>query len=362
VEEPVAGGGGAQEAPEAGGAGARSDRASEPRAEGAAEETPLPPSLAELEGQPWSEELGERLEAQGYVVYERENGTVVVRRKDAGAQEPLSVQDGKLVRGLRGDAPAVMLKEGAPLSEVLATLRGKSTSWPAYEAMLKDFFGVNDAELTAELTKVLGGERLKGDADLDFVRHGLKKRFEPQVLKTLDQFPPEESQRLLLAATDRLNPADRGTLAEQWYARTFLRDEAGELAATRHPMLDKGAHQTLKDRYPDHVRGDTLHEIKAGRGKLTDHDIEQFQDFMTAIRKKGGATATKGGEQVEERVTKAVYTFVDPEGAKANVETIVEWLGKNRKHLKVEIFDQTGRRHEFTYEDVAELRRVLEAS
>ena len=85
---------------------------------------------------------------------------------------------------------------------------------------------------------------------------------------------------------------------------------------------------------------------------------------MDAIQKKDksgnvGAIVTKGGKQVEERVTKAVYTFVEPEGAVENVKQIEEWLDANPEHLKIEVFDKTGKIHEFTKANVGTLRSVL---
>lgn len=61
----------------------------------------------------------------------------------------------------------------------------------------------------------------------------------------------------------------------------------------------------------------------------------------------------------EERVTKAVHTFVEPEGAAKNVKTIEKWLEANPNELTVELFDKAGLRHSFPPEPADALRSVL---
>jgi hypothetical protein len=91
------------------------------------------------------------------------------------------------------------------------------------------------------------------------------------------------------------------------------------------------------DRRLDLVNGSTMREIKAISGKMGDHDLNQFKDFMELTQKRG--QVSKGDKAFT--IENARYVFTDPKGIKANSKWMTKQLN-DHPNLSFEIFNAKG--------------------
>jgi hypothetical protein len=153
-----------------------------------------------------------------------------------------------------------------------------------------------------------------------------------------DAAKAEARQREMVRLTTGLNSGDIGSLAEEWYCEV-----SGLRGAAVHVHVDMGTlgKQGIvfaEQRKLDLVSGDTVVEIKRVTGPLGDRDKVQFDD-LRKIGNAGRAVDVGGGRLV----TNVRYTFVHPEGARANEGWMKEALRGN-EGLSFEIFNSRGER------------------
>jgi hypothetical protein len=178
-----------------------------------------------------------------------------------------------------------------------------------------------------------------GGVGEDVVRHGLKEHFRDQVVarmfadgdRALDESESIAEMRRML---EGLNPADRGSLAETWYAMYRAKYYGDDLAA--HPRLPKDNVFGLKlegDRLPDFVEGDTLVEVKSTQTGLGPRDVKQIRDFLEAAKADANLIVKKEVRQVKR--VRLVFTEVG--GAQASLSQLSDWFKDFNKFFEVEV-------------------------
>ncbi|MCG8424575.1 MAG: hypothetical protein MJE77_42320, partial [Proteobacteria bacterium] len=199
----------------------------------------------------------------------------------------------------------------------------------------------------------LAAMREPGGQTVDLVRHELKQHFRDAVLRRMlyaaDGAPLDDatSWARLREMTAGLNSSDKGNLTEAWY---LARHADGGASHVRIPGSTFGSDM---DRFVDVVRDGAIREIKSGEGVLSAREIEQFKDYIRLMRPQSKPILE--GQTIEE----VVYVFTSPQGARANLEWMLDALG-NHKNLGFEVFDNRGIRRIFREDDVDALRSFLQ--
>jgi hypothetical protein len=179
----------------------------------------------------------------------------------------------------------------------------------------------------------------------DMVRHALKAHYEAAILQRMTAPPTEAGKHAAMRRiTERLNPADKGSLTEKWYHQAVLEGRGEPHVAARKDALENAQGITLeRDRFIDFVHENTAHEIKSGEGKLTEADISQMHDYARMV---DGRARVKLGDGTTATIEKVQYTFTSPAGAKANVKTITTAFTDDtlKGRFAFEIFTPSGDR------------------
>jgi hypothetical protein len=134
-----------------------------------------------------------------------------------------------------------------------------------------------------------------------------------------------------------INPA-YSYLAEICYGLVHDKDGVPQVPVSKADLQRQGI-SIEGDRRLDLVNGSTMREIKAISGKMGDHDISQFRDFMELLKKRG--QVSKGDKAFT--IENARYVFTDPKGVKANSGWMRDQLAlKQNDRLTFEVFNSKG--------------------
>jgi hypothetical protein len=187
---------------------------------------------------------------------------------------------------------------------------------------------------------------------IDKAHHVLKEKFRQQVMDkmTAEGLTDAQKHQKLLKMTERLNGSDKGSLAEEWYRLVHDKDGVPQVPASKADLQRQGI-SIEGDRRMDLVNGSTMTEIKAISGKMGDHDLNQFKDFMELTEKRG--QVSKGDKAFT--IENARYVFTDPKGVKANVEWMKDVLAKHESNLSFEIFNTEGKSKIINSESIRDL-------
>ena len=205
-----------------------------------------------------------------------------------------------------------------------------TSSFRPYFAMLQREGIATEADVRATLAHALppaGRERSE-----NAVRRELKQAFRNPIL---DQMATHGD---MLRMTRGLNSGDKGVLAEAWYGRQRGLSD-GQVTLDRAAMARSGI-TLMTSRRIDFVDGAKLREVKSIRGPMSERDLDQFADLSKIASSEQGVDLGIRDGRVQ-RVTEVVYTFLDPEGVKANAEWMTERL-KAIQNLSFEIFNEAG--------------------
>ncbi len=197
-----------------------------------------------------------------------------------------------------GKRGSVRFEAGTTKHEAFAILQDQP-GFSEWAAACEEFLGVGPDELIARMREPAG-------ETYDRVRHGLKEDLTPQLVGKITERAflktrhPElyegvadpsgrsvqdqiASHRELLRLTKGLGSADRGTIAEQWYAKMYASD-----AAKRHVRFTgKETEPNLTfgkgERVPDLIDGNQLKDIKHVSGALGKDVETQLADFRKLV-------------------------------------------------------------------------------
>lgn len=173
--------------------------------------------------------------------------------------------------------------------------------------------------------------------DEDDLRRALKQTFEPDVLKhmTDPRLSAKTSYERMREVTDKLNSSDKGNLVEDWYHTRFTP------SAERHVAVSKGDLASAKppvkideNRFIDIAEKGTGREVKSGGNALSEHDLEQFKDFLKVV--KGG------GEVGGQKLMKLHYVFTNPDAVASNLEWMKKAFAQAEGKLSIEVFNKSG--------------------
>jgi len=296
--------------------------------------------------------------------------------------------------------------ENVTLDEAFERLTGEGSdsSFKAYNKMLQDF----DVATEGDVRNALDGKLKAGERSIGDIRHGLKEEFRGKVLDRMfkkDGKPLDlkASQQEMLDMTSELNSSDKGTLAEDWVDRatTENRKAAADAAqakadaakAKANELKDKpGAAEAQKDaeaaqaeadkakqsadakdlrqvdvkangengmkgdRRLDRVEGDTVVEIKSGKGKFNPDEIGELDDHLSLVDKQGAITDAEGNAVPLKSVR---WKSLDPKGAKANAEFMKTRLSAAPEALSWEITNDSFETKVFTSENAGEIDAFL---
>ena len=135
--------------------------------------------------------------------------------------------------------------------------------------------------------------------------------------------------------TDKLNSSDKGNLVEDWYHTRFTP------SAERHVAVSKGDLASAKppvkideNRFIDIAEKGTGREVKSGGNALSEHDLEQFKDFLKVV--KGG------GEVGGQKLMKLHYVFTNPDAVASNLEWMKKAFAQAEGKLSIEVFNKSG--------------------
>jgi hypothetical protein len=241
-----------------------------------------------------------------------------------------------------------------------------TSTFKKYYEMLKKQGIASESELRAAIEEVRAKYKLDTEAaTVDTVRHALKDKFRPQVVermfKAADGTPldPKTSHQKMLEITEKLNSADKGTLAEEWVQKTRqkareavgLKDEVPEKVSVKksdHPAL-------TKDRQLDRVEGDTINEIKSTDSYLSTTDKAEIADHLKLIGKEGVTIDVRGTPRI---VRRERVTFLHPEGARKNADYIARQL-RASESFSVEVYNMAGESRVFTEATIDEFWKFI---
>jgi hypothetical protein len=144
------------------------------------------------------------------------------------------------------------------------------------------------------------------------------------------------SHKAMLEATEHLGPADRGSIAEQWYVRMYASPDAvTHVKFTKAEMAQQGI-ILAKDRVPDIIDGTRLKDVKHVTGPLDADNKLQLEDFAKLV---GPELLVDGRTMKLESMSVA---FPDPLGVAANAQFIAGLVSS--PNITVEIFNRRGDR------------------
>ncbi len=237
-----------------------------------------------------------------------------------------------------GKRGSVRFEAGTTKHEAFAILQDQP-GFSEWASACEEFLGVGPDELIARMREPAG-------ETYDRVRHGLKEDLTPQLVGKITERAflktrhPElyegvadpsgrsvqdqiASHRELLRLTKGLGSADRGTIAEQWYAKMYASD-----AAKRHVRFTgKETEPNLVfgkgERVPDLIDGNQLKDIKHVSGALGKEVETQLADFRKLVDRK----LNVGGTIYKLETLTVVFT--EPSGVRANAEYMAKMLRMN---------------------------------
>jgi hypothetical protein len=234
---------------------------------------------------------------------------------------------------------------------------GSTSSFKDYFEMLKKQGIADDAKLRATVEEVRKEFDLDTKAStVDDVRHELKTKFRPEVVKRMFEAPDgtkldaKASHKKMLEVTEKLNSADKGTLTEEWVQKT--REEATKVKGEPQKVnIKQSDHPALsKDRQLDRIEGESINEIKSTNDYLNTADKAEISDHLKLIGTEGVTITVKGKPRI---VKSEKLTFLHPEGARKNLDYIIEQLETQTPgKLSVEVFNDAGESKVFTKFDV----------
>ncbi|NJO56484.1 MAG: hypothetical protein HC834_09320, partial [Rhodospirillales bacterium] len=274
----------------------------------------------------------------GHHYYRTQTGEWDIRRNPEARVTPLTLvknSDGAwdfVVREVGEER--VYFPPGTTRKVALGKLSGQesTSSFKAYREMLERYRLASEDE-------ILGAMMEPGGVGEDVVRHGLKEHFRDRVVARMfaagDRALGEsESIARMRQMLEGLNPADRGNLAEAWYATYRAKYYGEDLAA--HPRLPKDNVFGLKlegDRLPDFVEGDTLVEVKSTQAGLGPRDAKQIEDFLKAAKARANLILKEETRQVK----RVRLVFTEVEGAQGSLSQLDRWFGDFKAFFEVEV-------------------------
>jgi len=110
------------------------------------------------------------------------------------------------------------------------------------------------------------------------------------------------------------------------------------------------------DRRLDRVEGDTVVEIKSGKGKFNPDEIGELDDHLSLVDKQGAITDAEGNAVPLKSVR---WKSLDPKGAKANAEFMKTRLSAAPEALSWEITNDSFETKVFTSENAGEIDAFL---
>ncbi|HEV8430461.1 MAG TPA: DUF4157 domain-containing protein [Pyrinomonadaceae bacterium] len=231
---------------------------------------------------------------------------------------------------------------------------GSKSSFKEYFEMLKKQGIADDAKLRATVEEVRKEFDLDTKAStVDDVRHALKEKFRPEVVKRMFEAPdgtkldPKASHKKMLEVTEKLNSADKGTLTEEWVQKT--REAAGVTDAPQKVNVKQSDHPAMsQNRQLDRIEGESINEIKSTDDYLSTDDKAEISDHLKLIGTEGATITVKGKPRI---LKSEKLTFLHPEGARKNLDYIIEQL-EAHDNLSVEVFNNAGESKVFTKSDV----------
>ena len=222
-------------------------------------------------------------------------------------------------------------------ADVLEAMTGaKSRSaFKQYAEMLDSQLNVSQADIKAAIKRIR--KSLGDPIHEDDLRKALKAEFEPKVLEymTNPRLSAKTSWQRMRDVTDKLNSSDKGNLVEDWYHTRFTP------SAERHVAVSKGDLASAKppikideDRFIDIAKSGTAREIKSTGNALSDHDLEQFKDFLKVVK--------AGGEIGGQKLKQLRYVFTNPDAVASNLEWMKKALSQADGKLTIEVFNKAG--------------------
>ena len=165
----------------------------------------------------------------------------------------------------------------------------------------------------------------------------LRKVVKDVLNRHLDDFlggtsPAELSREVgherLLDVMPKLNPADRGNLAERWFKARYhdVRGDMQTFRQVRYTFTTEFGHTTKTVIFDEVSIDGMVWEIKSGAGKLKGRQIRQLKTYVELI----GHKVTPKGQTAPIEIKQIHYVFLHPEGAAVNLERMWEYVtGKN---------------------------------
>ncbi|MDT7689978.1 MAG: hypothetical protein QOE46_2737 [Acidobacteriota bacterium] len=242
----------------------------------------------------------------------------------------------------------------------LLTGEGSTSTFKKYFEMLKSQGLADDATLLKAIEDVRTKYQLETkETTLDKVRHDLKEKYRPDVMKKMFEGPngtkldAQASHEKMLEITDKLAPSDKGTLTEEWLRKT--REAAGSTDISKQVVIKSSEHPGMEgDRRLDFVEGDTINEVKSGKDRLKEEEYGEMRDHLTLVSKESIIDVDGKPRQVK----KLKWTFTSPEGGRANAEYLVKQLELNSR-LTVEVFNDSHQSMSFTGTNRNQLNEFL---
>lgn len=253
---------------------------------------------------------------------------------------------------------------GSTTDNILNRLAGPNSksSFKKYYELLKSSGVADETKVREAIDDVRRQLNLDNEsARVDDVRHALKQKFREQLIDAMLNDPsgqaldPKTSHQKMLEMTSKLDPADKGTLAEDWVQHmreraatdpTALADIKG---TPKQVVVRKEDHPAMaKDRRLDRVEGETVNEIKSGDGYLSADEKGELIDHLALVGEQGAQVDVRGKSQT---VKKVKWTFLSPEGGRRNVDWMVEQLMASDK-LSFEVYNDAHESRVFTRADV----------
>jgi hypothetical protein len=235
----------------------------------------------------------------------------------------------------------------------------EGTAFESWLDMLKKKGIAKEADVIKELKNIETSGR-----SLDTVRHKLKEKYkdaildemvDPAILKKKYPSLPwkknpadalaEARHRELLDLTKDLGPSDKGNIAERWYKAVYASGDEAHIVVTPEELKRLFGGKDLSRRVIDlyDKASELVRELKTIAGKMGDHDLEQFVDFLKFAT--SGKTVKLMSNGLPYKIGGVRYVFTVPSGVKANAAWMKLMLETNKgAKLTFEIFNVKGER------------------
>ena len=300
-------------------------------------------------------ELGDSM-PDDHVLYEIQEGRWGIRRKPGGVEEgvqPKTLEegdDGRLTVTDRDTSRASAMFDKDTSGEAVLdklTSPNSTSSLKQFAEMLEENGLIGEGELLAAANDAVA--KFAGDPiPEDSVRRMIKQRFRDRVVDAMFGGPQGAPTLTLAEAYAKrgelckgLNSGDVGWFGEEWTRRALIEFEGVDPnAIVRHPTVPNSLLVDGKALDLDLVIGDTIVEVKAGKGALDPRATESLMDYLRVVNDKKGHVLVNGKEQA---VNKLKLRFLEMEGAK-NSLGVLEDLFENHAqgNLSIEVFTGAG--------------------